>query len=1003
MEVASFSPLPVGVLLWNGPEPSLTVITKMTLTFGPAGFAMAEVQQPLHGPRASRFGCPLELDHPGDFVPRKASCDVLLTGNAHADAPSLVIGVNVRIGSIRKRFYALASARSEAIPLSVAYLRAGPDANSTEVTVGPVSEHHPEREPFARLRVGSPAALRREVLSAQFDFGYFNRAPEDQRLTTVAPGMEVRLHGLAPGGAAIHGHLPTRWPRIHVPDERSGRGLREVGLECDTLWIDTDRAVCELTFRGTLVLHRGVLPARLISTLGEAFENVDVARIEARVAFARPLRATEPEDVAEPSEPLRQAFSLAQAETSIEVLEEVEPELEVEPERGAPMEPARMEPVRMEPAPPAAVRPSPFEALVAAGLSPASAAFFASTASAGSGAMRQAETVLLPPEPASEPASVPKIDFRRTVLHAPAPSAKADPDRTMLHTPTASAKADPDRTMLHTLTASAKADPDRTMLHTALPVRPQTLPFAGGARPSPASPPAVPPESGLPFATPRVSPPESGLPFMAPRVPPPQSGAPLLVPRGPQTMELSPEANPVLAATPFPDRPFRRGRTLDLTPGTEVRAPLPFAGGDASAPLPGSPKHDVGAGLPFAARPPAPPVPSAAPVFGLPPAVVAPAATPPARVPPAVVSPAAMPPAMVPPAVPSPAAMPPAMVPLAHEEAEPRTLVPPPPAGAESVADTLPPTAGAESAEPITLVPPAPRRADISARDTLPPAAALLQIPFGDEAAAARAGTPYAASLRAPALPGGMGTPEPMGPPPPMVGPSDPTVTPPWAAGLGPARGAGRMDALSGSGPRESKLGLFSLERDAEIQLALWRGTAPLHETLAAHGTDELTWREHRRLRDAALREEAETGGNARAIAVHEAIERARHGAPPPVLPSLDLAAYAEVRVVLRDADDETAALAARGIDLARWQQDHRHYRRRLLKDPAFAEQLRAAIEAKASPAASSVATAGPPRSATARPSRKGHESPHEDAGRTAAKSRARVRKMGGSRAPHGR
>lgn len=468
------------------------------------------------------------------------------------------------------------------------------------------------------------------------------------------------------------------------------------------------------------------------------------------------------------------------------------------------------------------------------------------------------------------------------------------------------------------------------MLHTGPPVRPLTLPFAGAPRRAPAEP--------------RVPPPESGLPFLAPR--------------GPQTLELPPEVNPALAAVPFTDQPLRRVRTLDFTPGSEQRAPLPFVGGGAAAPPPG-PKPDVGTALPFAARPQPqipPPVHSPSPMFGWPPA------------------------------------------PVLHEEEEapePRTLAPPPPAaGVESpVRDTLPPAAGAESSEPITLVPPAPRGAESPARDTLPPMAPVRSRDTLPPMAAMPA-IPFA-----PAVPVGLGPPRPMETPTPTVGPSDPMAAPPWAAGLGPARGAGRTDSLSGEGPRDGKLGLFTLERDAEIQLAIWSGAAPLHATLAAHGTDELTWREHRRLRDAALREEAEAGGNAKAIAVHEAIEHARRGAPAPGLPSLDLAAYAEVRVVLKDADDEVAALAARGIDLARWEQDHRHYRRRLLKDPAFAEQLRAEIEAKSAPRTPSAGSAKTfdPRPEAASPARKGHESPSHDAERPPSKSRPRVRKMGRS------
>ena len=220
--------------------------------------------------------------------------------------------------------------------------------------------------------------------------------------------------------------------------------------------------------------------------------------------------------------------------------------------------------------------------------------------------------------------------------------------------------------------------------------------------------------------------------------------------------------------------------------------------------------------------------------------------------------------------------------------------------------------------------------------------------------------------------------------------------TPPWAPRIAPTRGLPGAEVAGSRGADDAKIGLYSLEKDAEIQLALWRGTAPLHETLAAHGTDELAWREHLRLRDAALRAEAEAGGNAKALAVHEAIERARQGPSGPFVPSLDLGAYAEVRLVLRDADDEGAALAARGIDVARWQQDHRHYRRRLLREPAFAEQLRAALEVTTIAAGSAAEEAAPAPPRSSHDKRKSTSRGAEKA--TGDKPRARVRKMAGKR-----
>lgn len=294
----------------------------------------------------------------------------------------------------------------------------------------------------------------------------------------------------------------------------------------------------------------------------------------------------------------------------------------------------------------------------------------------------------------------------------------------------------------------------------------------------------------------------------------------------------------------------------------------------------------------------------------------------------------------MPPPVPAPARVQPETLPpppfATAGTAQPDTLVPPPRVDGPFPGAGAPPfeTRGAADVgaeyDPDTLVPP-PRTAGTTGSaqgpDTLVPPPVIPP---------------------APVLPGRVVLPGPMDSPTTMgMGHGDPRVPPPWAQGLGsrtgsdPA-GAGRLPAR----PLD-KLGLLPMDKDAAIHVALWEGAAPLHETLAKHGLDELTWREHRRLREKELREEAESGGNAKALAAHEALENARRPRPEKGVPALDLAMYAQVRAALEGAADEPAVLAARGIELARWEQDHRWYRAQLRKDPALAERFRAALEAE--------------------------------------------------------
>lgn len=802
MEVASLSSLPVGVLFWNSPEPCLTVLTKMTLSLGESGAQLATTQEPLRGPTASPFDCAEELYHPGDFAPHKARCDVMLTGCAYADVPSLIIGARVKVGAMERRFFALASERSEAIPLSRLYLRRSPSPDVAQVTVGPLSALHPDRHPFSAIQIDGAAALEHVALPADFDFGFYNAAPFEQQIAAISPGMPIALHGLMPDASTFRGQIPSMWPRIFLADERRGGGLREIQLVCDTLWIDTDRALCELTFRGTLALgHRDHLPARLVATLSDAFERPDLARIEARMGLAA----------------IRPVIRAADVEGGFE--------------------PEQLEPVPSEPEEPEEI------------------------------------------EPEEDEADEPERATDRPPSFAPG-ATSGSPSRASMHD-------------------------DATQLHTDLPSRTATLPFSERRPPATAE---VPPErnpalGALPAGAaalrksvtlnlpPEQNPALSALPFGAPG------------PRRAVTLDLPPEKNPALAALPFGAPGPRRAVTLDPSAMGPAREVLPFAA--APAPVSPSASAPIVFGAPPGSAPAPRSAPAAPPVFGMPPPAPVPAFREPETLaPPRFSAGDTMPPEpLLPP--------PPVAGRFADTGASPSEVRGAVDMGAELDPDTLvPPPPGA--AGPDTLVPPPP---------VIPPA---------------------------PVLPGRVVLPGPMDSPTTMgMGHGDPRVPPPWAQGLASRTGndlagAGRLPAR----PLD-KLGLLPLDKDAAIHVALWEGAAPLHETLAKHGLDELTWREHRRLREKELREEAESGGNAKALAAHEALENARRPPPEKGVPALDLAMYAQVRAALEGAADEPAVLAARGIELARWEQDHRWYRAQLRKDPALAERFRAALEAE--------------------------------------------------------
>jgi hypothetical protein len=82
-----------------------------------------------------------------------------------------------------------------------------------------------------------------------FNFEFFNSAPRDQQIDMLRAGAVIELDNLSPTHPHLTTQLPAIRPQVFRIDPRTGRS-EEIILRCDTLWIDTDRGVAVLTFRG---------------------------------------------------------------------------------------------------------------------------------------------------------------------------------------------------------------------------------------------------------------------------------------------------------------------------------------------------------------------------------------------------------------------------------------------------------------------------------------------------------------------------------------------------------------------------------------------------------------------------------------------------------------------------------------------------------------------------------------------------------------------------------
>ena len=86
----------------------------------------------------------------------------------------------------------------------------------------------------------------------RFDFAFFNAAPADQQMELLRPGTPISLAHLHPRYALLETRLPAMRPQVfRAPPEGTPRArVEEIALRCDSLWIDTDRAVAVVTWRG---------------------------------------------------------------------------------------------------------------------------------------------------------------------------------------------------------------------------------------------------------------------------------------------------------------------------------------------------------------------------------------------------------------------------------------------------------------------------------------------------------------------------------------------------------------------------------------------------------------------------------------------------------------------------------------------------------------------------------------------------------------------------------
>ena len=356
MQVVAKAPVTASTLTWrrSSGQPVLTVVAKTTYRLMPGECRLVDDDpEPVATQNQFVGGDPTqELAVASDLVPHKSRADVVLVGSAYAPGGSATsVMVRFAVGSFEKSVEVFGERMimqdgslrpgAKLTRTSLSYERAagGPDTwnpvgvrsdvtdqlgrrllpslqppglfvsdGSTEIPpigVGPLSPRWPSRQMLWTVG-GEPSAarLRDEPIVDRLEKSFFNIAPADQRIDEIRPRERILLENLSPDHAVI----ATALPDVRAVASLRGRDLQMIG---DTLWIDTDRQICTVTWRVSLDVSDADRDAKVIVRLAGDLDRgmaeisdestsdqaPDTARNEARVH--RPKANTLPFRVAD--------------------------------------------------------------------------------------------------------------------------------------------------------------------------------------------------------------------------------------------------------------------------------------------------------------------------------------------------------------------------------------------------------------------------------------------------------------------------------------------------------------------------------------------------------------------------------------------------------------------------------------------------------------------------------------------------------------------------------
>jgi hypothetical protein len=340
MDVHSLGVARVGSFAWRTPLSTwtLTVVVKLTYRLAPTISELAaEQEDPNDEDHYWNDDPARSLYAARDLVPFKRRPEVMLVGHAFSPNGEAVRSIRTRllVGNVDKSIEAFVdrswsqdgvlrfAPRLAKMPLRWERATGGPDTeNPVGVVLGGAADAFgnvmvPNLQPpelslaapsdylptagFGPIAASWPSRARKlgpkgldwvargdlsQPLPEDLEAAYFQAAPADQELAELRTNERIVLENLHREHPRLVTSLSGHTPVAFVVDPEAAPF--ELRLAPDTLWIDTDRSLCSLTFRGQLPLRDRDQPGFVQVGLAAPGERLGWAELEAQARANKP-------------------------------------------------------------------------------------------------------------------------------------------------------------------------------------------------------------------------------------------------------------------------------------------------------------------------------------------------------------------------------------------------------------------------------------------------------------------------------------------------------------------------------------------------------------------------------------------------------------------------------------------------------------------------------------------------------------------------------------------